>query len=226
MCAGQEAVPPNFEVIATTSDTQKPALKNNLRIIYRRLPLVQTSAVISDIAIYDQKSDLPSRWQCIAMINNMQLVVKQLAKRELENQNKQAEKNEKSEIVGDNGALNVNAPQNMLQKSQFRSANTRSQKSYAANGSFSGYGSQATTVAHGSLPHSSYASTGPRMVNSQTSLKVGPIDGLEFTVSGKVQQETKSCQSFDDEDFVNHSSGELVDFDFGKEMDILMDYDI
>ena len=221
MCAGQEGVPPDFEVIATTSDTQKPALKNNLRIVYRRLPLVQTSAVISDIAIYDQKSDLPNRWQCIAMINNMQIAVKQMSKRELENQNKQVQN---SESVGDNGSstLNINNPQNLLQKSQFRTANTRSQKSYAENGSFSGHGSDATTVAHGSLPHSSYASTGPRMVNSQTSVKVGPIDGLEFTVSNKVQHETNSCRSFGDEDFVNHSSGELVDFDFGKEMEVLM----
>ena len=118
--------------------------------------------------------------------------------------------------------MNVNSPQNLLQKSQFRTANTRSQKSYAENSSFSGYGSQTTKGAHGSLPHSSYASTGPRMMNSQTSLKVGPIDGLEFTVSNKVQQKTNSCKSFGDEDFVNHSSGELMDFDFGKGMEVLM----
>merc|ERR1711972_1168559 len=113
MVSGSESVPQNFEVISTTSDSQKPALKNNMRIIYRRLPLVQTSAVVSDIAIYDQKSVLPSRWQCIAVINNMQLVVKQVSKKELENNN--------------NSNKNENNGDNLLQQSKFRSAKMRSQ---------------------------------------------------------------------------------------------------
>lgn len=217
MVSGSESVPQNFEVISTTADSQKPALKNNNRIIYRRLPLVQTSAVVSDIAIYDQKSALPQRWQCIAVINNMQLVVKQIAKRDLEDNNK-------NETGGDSNNLN---PQNKtnLQHSQFRSAKMRSQKSnYGVfpedNNNLGVYSTAATNQ---SLPQSSY---GSKMINSQTSVsKVGPIDGLEFSISKKVvcQDNNNSVGNIGAEQFLNHESKELVDFDFGKEMAILLD---
>lgn len=215
MVAGSESVPSNYEVISTTADTSKPALKNNLRIIYRRLPLVQTSAVISDIAIYDQKSNLPQRWQCISIINNMQLVVKQMSKREIESQN-----NKNTENQLDTTSL--------LQKSQFRSAKTRSQKSYSE---FSGYPTnttlpQSVAVGVGSIPNRSQnsmtAGTSARAFNSQTSVsKISPIDGLEFTVSKKIQQKTPGTNSFESEEFTSHESSELVDFDFGQEFAIL-----
>ena len=204
MVSGSESVPQNFEVISTTSDSQKPALKNNMRIIYRRLPLVQTSAVVSDIAIYDQKSVLPSRWQCIAVINNMQLVVKQVSKKELENNN--------------NSNKNENNGDNLLQQSKFRSAKMRSQKSYGVPDDFAVYSTGATNQ---SLPHSTYG------VNSQISVNkrvVGPVDGLEFSISKKVKQENNnSMNDFDDEGFLNHESKELVNFDFDKEMSVLLD---
>lgn len=219
MCASSESVPQNYEVISTTADTKKPALKNNLRIIYRRLPLVQTSAVISDIAIYDQKSNLPSRWSCIAVINNMQLVIKQTSKREMESQNsgdnpqismqsnvENSSKPQRSNILNPMSNLDSNS----LQKSQFRSAKSRNE-----NTNFSGYSTNATGT---SLPHSSFSGTGARMVNSQTSVcKVGPVDGLEFTVSKKVQTNQNAPQSFGSEEFIAHNSKELADIDFGEE---------
>lgn len=201
MCAGGERVPTDHEVVATTCDTQKPALKNNLRITYRRLPLVQTSAAITDISLYDQKSILPAKWHCIAMINNLQLAVKQTPKRELEKQN------QAGAADGEPSPTAQLQPTSLLEKSQFRSAKMRSQKSYGmADTSYS-------------MPNNYTIS--PQMAKSQQSVqKVGPLDGLEFSVSKTISTNGPTNKATD-LPFMHHTANSFQEYDFSSEMEVL-----
>jgi len=195
LAGGNESVPNGFEVIKTTVDTNEMALKDHMRILYKRLPLAQTSAVITDVGVFDQRSaHKPDDWQSIGVVNNLQIAVKQIPKRLLQQQDNV------EDVTEELGSSNLSPS---LMQSNKRSAKTRHTRAQDFSRNWSQDDWQAA-----------------KAVNA--GLKLSPIHGLDYSLSRHINQGGGGggAQSYTPGCFM-HSPSQLQSYDFSLERSLV-----
>ena len=88
LISGSESVPRGFQVIAQTADTKEPAFQDNIRLIYKSLPLVSTSSCVTDIVFFPKRDARPAQYSTLGFINGFQFGVKNEASRKFLNAEK------------------------------------------------------------------------------------------------------------------------------------------
>lgn len=73
----------DYNLETATKDSKEPVLKNNLKLMYRTLPLAQTNQAIVDVSVFNKDSILPKFWSNCRTISNFKIGYRSCSKVEI-----------------------------------------------------------------------------------------------------------------------------------------------